>query len=343
MSDNVRNINTDNKEEINLDEYEAAYMPDTGHLLELLKLCKGGRPWKDFAELCGKSPATFSRLSNKKITKQVSKDILLAAYQNQVDPGNPELDELMKAGGWRKIKKRTPRPPMERYEPTEEERAQFDKMERDDENRRRMINLIIRSELDARGQMNLFYDNRRGRWGGRNPAMNDEKIMKSRFGLRYVFPSSGFTIQIQGMEPRYWCFFPLYSVISGRKRDWGKYTQEEMEQKRNYSLRDVMTEGFNELFLKDIWEPETLADIKSTVIFHDRVEYEMVWEVLKTRTVNNWFSLLLIDLDEEKVLDEKILPRADGKDRQEESIFKQEPNMSTYEKWDDFPDDEFRK
>ena len=69
----------------------------------------------------------------------------------------------------------------------------------------------------------------------------------------------------------------------------------------------------------------------------------MVWEVLKTRTVNNWFSLLLIDLDEEKVLDEKILPRADGKDRQEESIFKQEPNMSTYEKWDDFPDDEFRK
>ncbi|MBR3539802.1 MAG: hypothetical protein IKN79_12115 [Eubacterium sp.] len=45
---------------------------------------------------------------------------------------------------------------------------------------------------------------------------------------------------------------------------------------------------------------------KSTVIFHDRVEYEMVWEVLKTRTVNNWFSLLLIDLDEEKVLDEKL-------------------------------------
>ena len=328
-----------NDEEVKkiLDEYEAAYMPDTGLLSQLLELCKGGRTWQEFSSLCGKSAATLSRLSNKKITKQVGKDVLYLAYRNQVEQDNPDLDELMRAGGWRKKKKPRDRSNYVPWEPTEEEKAKMDQEQKDDENRRRMINIIIRSELDARGRMNLFYDNRRGSMDRRNPAMHDAKILSSDYGIRYSF-GGGFTIQIQGMDPLYWCFFPTFSSLFGRPRDWGKYSEEDKERILNRMVANVMSDGFYEKFLKDDWEPETMVNIKTTIIFQDRVEYEWIWNVLKKRKVNNWFSLLLIDLENEKVLDERIIPRVDGKDQKMESIFK-EPVMDYMEEEDPLDDE----
>ena len=328
---NRANLDNANYGDVNLDDYEAKYMPDAGKLTELIELCRGeNRPKQDFATLIKVNPPKYSRISQGKVKKQVEKDLLKRIYDHQIEPGRVGLDELLRAGGWRPIRKRR-EGPVERYEPTEEEKKQFDQEMINDENRKRAINSIVRYDLDIRRCYNSFFENRRfGRRELRNPAIIDQDIQnKSEFGLRYPFFSGGggFTLTLQEeQEFRYWCFFATESLLmSGKKRDCSEYTQEDFDRWRDRLLIGVMNDGFNTIFLKDAWEPEKLKNIKSTMIFHDPMEFDLVWSVLGKKEVNNWFSLLLIDLDEGKVVEERILPRKDGKKM--ESLFERPPIM----------------
>ena len=333
------------QEEIDLDDFEAAYMPDTGHLSELIELCRGSRSKGDFAALIKINPPKYSRLNKGNITKQVDKELLKRIYDNQIEPGQVELVELLKAGGWCRIRKRVERP-VERPMPTEEDerlRAKIDQERKDDENRVRAVNSIVRYALNARGQWCNHYDH-----GGfisrrRNPAFIDEmNNHKSRFGLNYPFSMSrgGFTLAVKDMEPLFWCFHPSASLQYGQNTDWSKLDPEKAEARKDRILRSIMAdEGFETIFLKDVWEPDTLENIKSTIVFHDPVEFEKVWEVFGKKTVNNWISILLINIDKEKVVEERIMPRTDGKKK--ESLFLLPPTMEKIEDEDFDPEEDY--
>ena len=311
------------------EEYEAAYVPNIGALSQLLLLCKGGRTWQEYAGLCKVSPATFTRINKGMISKQVDKGLLFRIYKNQVNPGNPGLDELLKAGGWRK--KRKPRENAGEIDPlVEEENIRFDREVREEENRLRRIGGIVRSELDVRGQMTAYYANDfRNMREGRNPLVGELKTRTGAFGIHYFRGcfSRGFTIQVQGMDPKYGVYFPLQATTSLRERDWAHCSDDERDDWLRRILSRIMWEGFSDIFLKDLWEPATLKNIKNTIIFTNRTEFELVGEVLSNKEVkvNNWFSLLLLDMEQEKVVEERFLPRADGKEKEVRSIFETEP------------------
>ena len=113
---NRANLDNANYGDVNLDDYEAKYMPDAGKLTELIELCRGeNRPKQDFATLIKVNPPKYSRISQGKVKKQVEKDLLKRIYDHQIEPGRVGLDELLRAGGWRPIRKRR-EGPVERKE-----------------------------------------------------------------------------------------------------------------------------------------------------------------------------------------------------------------------------------
>lgn len=67
------------------------------------------------------------------------------------------------------------------------------------------------------------------------------------------------------------------------------------------------------IFLRDMWEPETLKDVKNSFVFTEEKYYEAFCDVMKKVKVNSYMSVILIDIAKQKVLEEKMIPRYDQK------------------------------
>ncbi|MCR5291901.1 MAG: hypothetical protein K6E28_03300 [Eubacterium sp.] len=81
-------------------EYIKSGQPDREKIKSFLLEAKGeGRTMADFAKVCGVSPATFSRLSNGKNIRPLSKDLVKAIIQNADARSRVSYSEFMQANG----------------------------------------------------------------------------------------------------------------------------------------------------------------------------------------------------------------------------------------------------
>lgn len=281
-------------------EYVEAYVPDKVKLAKYVNLAKGPeRTMAEFAETCGvASASTFSRIANQKITKPLSTQLIQAIIKNAADPKEMSYEEFMRANGMI---------PKDDYEQGLHGDEDFKKRSEERENRNRTIRNIMTDELLARG-CRLFFE----------PGSLFGEIPKSGFGLRRY---SSFVIRIQGYEPLYWNFL-VYSYdpqeeqfMSRIEACTGKNTRE------LYHLRSIMDE-WSHLFLSDIWEPEIFKDIKHSVVFTDPEIYRAFCEAIRKIKVNTWMSVILVNMSKQEIIEEKILPRHDG--REASSIFEEE-------------------
>ena len=88
-------------------------------------------------------------------------------------------------------------------------------------------------------------------------------------------------------------------------------------------LRDELyfiTDRYKDVFLRDVWEPEAFEDSQYSIVFLNKDLFEGFLNTLEGLKFNSCFSLILLDLDSQKVVNEVFLPRRKG--RKEKSLFK---------------------
>lgn len=279
------------KEEMNR-EYVQAYVPDKAKLAEYLNLAKGPhRTMAEFAEACSKdgkegavSASTFSRIANGHIKKPLSIEMIGLIINNAAEPRAFRYEELMRANGFV--------PKDERNQTEHGGMREFRTRSTERENMNRTIRNIMTDELLARGH-SLMYE----------PESLLDKIPKSSFGLyRY----RGFSIHMKGCDPLYWKFLVYFYDPRDIPEHW------EEEKKVHYHMADIMNE-WPHLFLADAWEPEKFKNVQHSIVFTDPEVYKIFYERIKKTKVNTWMSVILVDVVHQEVIEEKMIPRQDGK------------------------------
>ena len=281
-------------------EYIQARTPDKMRLAQYVNRAKGpDRTMAEFADSCGVSASTLSRIVNCKITKPVAEELIRAIVKNADPEQQIDLDLVMSANGM------VPKDFHERrtqnmYNHWERRDAQIS-LETDMKN-------IISEELFSRQKMLLFYQ--------RIPS---ELLPENKYRLRRA---NSFGIHIWGYEPKVW------HIIAA------PYSMEIVDERDRRMLMMRLMERYSGWFLHDAWEPEALKDIKTSFAFADMEIYQEFRELIKDVKVNSYMSIILIDPEKREVTEEYQLPRNDGKEFT--SIFS-EPKVVTAddEYWDD--------
>ena len=267
------------------EEYIEAHLPDKTKLAMYIKQAKGEkRTMAEFADACKSkgsksvSASTFSRILNRKITKPLSVELIDTIISNAEDPENLSRDAFLRANGM--VPKSEWK--MENYSGRVEERSAVYEQ----------IKHIIADELYARGCMLRIY-----------PRLPREELPESGFYLR---SPSRLAVRIQGCEPKFWnlqAHIPLYEHYSDLSDEKARIAG---------NMRELI-EYWNSIFLRDAWEPETFRDVKNTFVFTDTKYYEPFCDIMMKIKVNTYMSVILIDTAKKTVVEEKMIPRQDGK------------------------------
>ncbi|MBO4688155.1 MAG: hypothetical protein J5636_06540 [Clostridiales bacterium] len=256
-------------------KYVPVYVPDKAKLAFLIKEAKGpDRTMAEFAEACGTiSAPSFSRIIKGNLVKPLTVEVVQSIVKNAAPGANVDYYSLMRANGM------IPAEVDDRHKKRGDEEYEY---ERELKNKEIKARNIVSDELLVRGIMIQLIPYSAFR------MFRNEEIPVGKF--RLAIPTS-FSIKVPGEGPSYW----LYKYFSS-DRYWGNEIRE-----------------FSELFLRDLWEPDTLKDVKVTFVFADQSYYEETLEKMKEIKVNNYISFLLVDPDKGLVMEEKMLPRFDGK------------------------------
>ena len=278
--------------DLSTDDYVQGCPLDPQRLAEFLKQAKGeNETMAQFAMKCklnekglpdenGKpmSPSTFSRIANGKIVRSLPIGLIDAIIAHAVNKESIDRDEIMRANGM--------------ISSSELSRQRFEHNAEDRKNKYESIKHIIADELYARGCMIRIY-----------PKLPANELPESRFDLHLP---SRMTVTVQGHEPKFWSFVfdtPIASFLR----------ENEDENSRIRSNANELISIWNRIFLRDMWEPETMTEVKHSFVFTDKQLYKAFCDLIMTVKVNGCMSAILIDIKIKKVVEEKQIPRKDKK------------------------------
>ncbi|MDY4970087.1 MAG: hypothetical protein SO101_07495 [Lachnospiraceae bacterium] len=270
------NINEDR--ELNIDDWEQAIVPDFNELANLVNAAKGDdRTMGQFAEECGTSSSTLSRVVNKKNTRPMALELLKSIAEHAALQSNVSFEQLLRANGWRKkIRKDSP---MDRDLSRKHEMM----------NREGAVRNLLSNELLVRGANVKVVS--------RSMMSADRVTMKTGYSVYWdiVFETNVFN----GYDT--WAIEINPQVIV--QDEEGKRTP--MSNPRWLSRR--IMEKYAIIFLCDQWEPELLEKRKITFVFVDPQIYRIIKNNLIEAETNNYFTLMLVDLEENRIIEETPL------------------------------------
>ncbi len=275
-------------------EYVPMYQKRLG---EVLTYVRGKMTMAEFAEKCGMNPITFTRIVKGEIKKPLSQEEIRIIAENSDQPTEDAFESLIRANGMVPKDAETPR------------RMEAKKRRADDRLRQETAqNSLIRS-LFERGYTIVPVIN--------TPKEESNPVkQKSRFRFSV---SVSFVLSVQDHEPDYWNFRINTFTGESFKNDPDAYSRE---------IRSEITGEFfftEEVFLRDVWEPEAFENTKYSFVFVNRDMFEGFFKFLEGVKVNNSFSVILADLEKQRVTEERFLPRYDGK--VQESLFQSDTDL----------------
>jgi hypothetical protein len=265
-------------------------------LSDALTYARGKYSWAEFAKKCGINPMTFSRAVNGSIAKPLDEETIKTIAINSDEPTIDVYEDLMRANGC--VLKESSL------------HAEYS----ENRKRREDIQNAIMRDLFERGYTlsPIFH----------TPLeQTDPTLQKSVFGFsRHVC----FALSVQGYEPAYWNF-SVNTFLGEQTAPNKSLTNESFEDKQerlsNLSEHELfrIIELHEGIFLRDLWEPEAFENTRYSIVLVNKSLFEALIKKLEGISFNNSFSLILLDLDNQKVVEERLLPRRDGK--QEKSLF----------------------
>lgn len=271
---------------LNPDNYIQTRTPDVSELANLIRKAKGvNRTMSEFAEMCGVSASTFSRIANGKITQPLSLEILTKICLN-ADP-----DAEIYIGNFTVANGMVTKEFLNRKD-SRGLNAQKDEQRFSNEN---AMKNIVSSALLERGL-----------------AIAYQKRIHISEGVPAIASGCGrgnLLVRIQGYDPLYWKYKTM--AYTGIKRC--VVDNSPMEGIDYECEADFMFHNEAEYFLMDVWEPEKLRKVKMSYVFPDREIYEAFYKRVENARVHNWISIVLVDLKLGDVIEERFLHRVDGK------------------------------
>ena len=295
--------------EIPQDEYIVIGAPQLDSLAKLLVEAKGeDRTMGDFARDCGIEPSTFSRIQNRKIKRALKRDVIDAIYTHS--KGFLSYDSLMRANGMLNKSRLEGKSSEEQAD-----RIQFANESNTYRNELAAIGNIVREEISKR--QNNYAERE---YNENTCRMFGCEYVESRYGTLEFFFKKLYCFD-EPMNPR----FMYLSIV-----DTLSYLESPSSLENFANLPDnkflkrfmgqIYRPSDNELFFIDTWSPEALKDIRICFAVTDRRIFEKARKVFgDTVTVNNEFSIILVDLDQREIVSEYKIPTKSGEHK--ESIF----------------------
>lgn len=263
-------------------QYIQVYEPDKKALAGVLAECKGpDRTMAQFAEVCGISPSTLSRILNGNITKPLSQDILKSIFDNRIEGCKVTMDDLYQANGMLTVEERN-------------------RVMHGGDYRRRVIETkeqaqqIIIHELLRRGyavKADMSYG-----LAGRSVIM-EPRTDTERGDLPLRYDLAIFLPELHDLSE--WAF---EIVPTPSQSAYG--VERSPESNARFNIRRTM-QMRSEIFLVDAWQPERLAGMKFSWVFTDPYMYDAFKDYIKTAKLNNAMSMILLDIDEKLVMKEE--------------------------------------
>lgn len=263
-----------------LREYQQIRTPDMAALANYVNKAKGPeRSMAQFAEDTQIGASTLSRIVNGKITKPLSKDVIIKIYECRANPEDEYLLEaLARANGL--------------HSPDYAKRVQAEdrfaarrnaEMSRANMMKNSLVAGVVACGMSVDGIIN-------------------EKIVYTDREIPMIFPRhrGDFTIKLRGEEIissiRQWSFF-LYPHL----------LDEDNQRPDRFIIRGLL-ERLTPWFLVDAWYPEELHGQKFSFVFADEQLFYAFIEATKPAKLNNEMTVILMDRYNFEVVKEVWLP-----------------------------------
>ena len=283
------------------EEYIPIYQKRLG---EAITYAKGNMSMAEFAKKCEMNPITFSRIVKGDIKKPLSQEEIKTIAENSDQDTEETFEYLMRANGM--VTKSD-------YNVRRQEREQ--RRAQDKQRRETIQNSLIRSLFESGCTI--------------SPVINTEGKEKyplkdsGRYKLRAGRP---FVLSVQGDEASFWCF----KINSFSIAEYRRYTKDDTDDENkayNDEVREEVSDAVwecKEIFLRDAWEPEAFEKTRFSFVFDNKDVFEGFFKYLEGVKVNNSFSLILVDIKEQRVVEERFIPRHDGKEQKSLFIIKKD-------------------
>ena len=278
--------------EIVLEAWEAKVVPDMANVAAKVNDAKGpSRTMAQFAEVCGTSASTLSRIVNMKNTRRMSIELMLAVVENKAATSSLTLVELFRANGLRRtIDLEEAKIDLSQLNSGELFKAFKENMleQRQMTYRERSIKNLLSNELLIRGAKVSVH--------GRKVDKNeDTSELAFSYRLHPVWDIL-YRVNILG---EYDCWVVGIVPVTTEDNDSPEYLE---------GMTWAVLKNFSPLFVTDQWEPETLKGKKVTIVFADEKLLNSVYEKLSNARFKNSFSLMLVDLNKVAIVKEVPLP-----------------------------------
>ncbi|MCR4612294.1 MAG: AraC family transcriptional regulator [Lachnospiraceae bacterium] len=297
-------------------KYIQVNLPDWDEMARLINRAKGSKKTMgEFANECGISPATFTRIVKQYYKKPLSFEMMDDIAKNALPESEVTIRDFLKAMGYQDEDE------YDKNRPIDDDKFKYKSVLTFDEaheHSRKEVQLkhaswkdkaIYETVLLKLDEMDMGYS----AIFVRNPRKYSEIESKFAFdvqvsGIKDFCGGRCSTFSIEKHEPKYVKFIPFdeeEEVINMYKSDG--------------ALLRYLIDKYAALFLQDSWEPEYATDIMYTITFFEKRCYKVFCEAMKNVKVNNYMSVLLIDYKNYKIIDEMMIERVDG--IKKESVF----------------------
>ena len=252
-------------------EYVQVRTPDIMRISEYVIKAKGiNRTMAQFAEDCGIGASTLSRIANGKISKPLSEDTVKAIYEHRAPESKIDLDMFMLANGMRDKKEHERRASMGPHYSVREE-----SMNRERQAKNAIVAALLERDVPI----------------VKVPDSLERRRADAPYGMRLYFV---FAFYIEDALQQLWYFDVNTYKTDEHNRPMGFFT-------------DRLNGLFAKTFLVDAWEPDYFENQKTTFIFCDPTIYAYVVNQYKGAPINSAISVILVDTDNEKVVEETWL------------------------------------
>jgi transcriptional regulator with XRE-family HTH domain len=262
-------------------EFQQLRAPDMVALANYVNKAKGPeRPMAQFAEDTGIGASTLSRIVNRRITKPLSKEVILKIYECRANPEDEYLLEaLARANGLM---------PPDYAARVQSENRMAAKRNAEISRANMMKNSIVTSILAAGMPISTILDDRMARLEREIPAI----FTRYRGDFTVVLRSEESTSGINE-----WSFF-LYPQL----------LEEDINQRPDRFIVRMLLDKIKSWLLVDAWYPEEMRHMKFTFAFADERLFDAFKEALSVAKLNNEMSVILMDRYDYTVLKEVWLP-----------------------------------
>ena len=243
------------------------------------------RSWRKFSQDCGISPATFTRILNGRYKKPLSFEMLKTIVGHADSKAMITMKEALCVNGYL---------PQEDSSSNKTSAQKTDRSDSASENDAQdevncAFEIISKTLFSKKIAFSLFPEES----DKNSDSVNDIGL----YNLELDLSPWIFTLHIQNYKPYYIKY--IHTIIH----------EEAIDNEIDFIF---MLKRFFAIFLRDSWEPQATADTMYSFVFKTQRVYDMFIKLMNSAKVNNYFSAVLLDMEQRTVVDEYMFSGKDG-------------------------------